>query len=325
MLNYIRLLRLPNLLMIPLTMYLLRYGIIEPALEYAYSISLQSNMVLQFNDKLFLIVVLINVFLGAAGYVINDYFDRKIDAINRLDKLIIGKSIHRRTAIILHSTLNGIALVLAAYLSWKMRKPTIFIFYGMLSGVFWLYSTTYKKQFLLGNFIVAFFTALVPLQVAYFDIIPLNLEYADILYVNVATFKVLFYWISAFAFFAFLLNFIREIIKDVEDFEGDKNCNCHTLPIAIGVKWTKTIVAALIVGLLISVVLIYFKFLYDPFSKWYLLFTIWLPLIISLILIWKAQSIKNYHHISLLIKLIMLFGVLYALVARQVMIFNFTI
>lgn len=325
MLNYFRLVRLPNLLMIPLTMYLIRYGIIEPALRCGYSFSLQTNVELQLPDRLFLIVVLINIFLGAAGYVINDYFDRKIDAINRPDKVLIGKKINRRTAIILHSVLNGIALVLAAYLSWVIRKPSVFIVYAMLSGIFWLYSTTYKKQLLLGNIIVSLLTALVPLQVAYFDILPLNENYANQLIMTGISFKALFNWVAAFACFAFILNFIREIIKDTEDYEGDKSYDCYSLPIAIGVTWTKIIVSFIVIGILAGLGIIYYSFLYDPLSKWYILLAIALPLILSIILLIKAKTPNHYHQVSILIKIIMLTGMLYTLVARHVMIFNFNV
>ncbi len=325
MLNYIRLFRLPNLLMIPITMYLLRYGIIEPALDYGYSISLQTNMQLQFSDKLFLIVVLINVFLGAAGYVINDYFDRKIDSINRPDRVVVGKSIPRRTVIIIHFVLNAIAVVLAGYLSWKLRKPVILLVYLMISGIFWLYSTTYKKQLLIGNIIVAFLTALVPLQVAYYDIVPLNHAYAEVLLMNGADFKALLYWILAFALFAFIVNFAREIIKDIEDFEGDKNYECITVPISIGVKATKGVVITIFIGVIALLVNIYFKFIYDPFSQWYLLIALVIPLLVCVYLLISAKTVKNYHNISLILKLIMLMGVLYAIVAKYVMVFNFSI
>lgn len=323
MLNYIRLIRLPNLLMIPLTMYLLRYGIIEPALEYGYSFSLNSSVELQFPDRLFLVVVLINVFLGAAGYCINDYFDRRIDAINRPNKVIVGKKIHRRIAIILHSSLNGIALVLASYLSWELRKPSVFIVYAMLSGIFWLYSTTYKKQLLVGNIIVAFLTALVPLQVAYFDIIDLNQTYSELLVYSGSSFKVLLYWMLAFAAFAFVTNLIREFVKDIEDFKGDKNFDCYSLPIAIGVNLTKLVIITFIIGIIVSIALLYFNFLADPFSKWYLLITLILPLLLSIYLLLVAKQAKKYHRVSVLFKVVMLMGVLYAVVARYVMIFNF--
>jgi len=136
-----------------LTMYLLRYGIIQPLLEYGYSPSLGEPITLQMPNSIFLTLVIINVLLGAAGYIINDYFDRKIDSINRPHKVIIGNTVHRRFAIILHSTLNGIAVLLATYLSWYFKKPLIVVAFIMLGGIYWLYSTTYKKQFLIGNIV----------------------------------------------------------------------------------------------------------------------------------------------------------------------------
>ncbi len=310
--------------MIPLTMYLLRYAIIEPALQYGYSISLQTNMQLQFSDKLFMVVVLINVFLGAAGYVINDYFDRKIDSINRPSKVVVVKSIPRRTVIIIHFVLNTIAVLLAAYLSWKLRKPIILIFYLMISGIFWLYSTTYKKQLLVGNIIVAFLTALVPLQVAYFDILPLNETYTEVLVMNGADFKALLYWMLAFALFAFIVNLAREIVKDIEDFEGDKNYECVTVPISIGVNATKAVVIFILLAVIALLAKIYFEFIYDPVSKWYLLIALVVPILINIYLVLTAKTVKSYHNISLILKFIMLMGILYAIVAKYVMIFNFS-
>lgn len=321
MLNYLRLLRIPNLLMIPFTMYLLRYGIIQPALKYVYSFQLQiGTMDLVFSDYLFLIVILINIFLGAAGYVINDYFDRKIDSINRPNKVIVGKKIPRRNAIILHFVLNGIAFLLAAYLSWQIRKPMVFVVYVALSGIFWLYSTNYKKQFLIGNFVVSILTALVPLQVAYFDVIALNQEYGQTMILQNQNFKVLLYWILAFGVFAFLSNFVREIVKDMEDYEGDMNYHCKSLPIVLGINITKTVVASffLVIATLIS--LLYIKFLYDPLSKWYLLFTQISPLLLGIFLIIKAKKAQHYHRISIGLKILMLLGVCYTLIARYVIV-----
>lgn len=319
MLSYFRLLRIPNLLMIPFTMYLLRYGIVEPALKYGYSINLSENIELAFSDKLFFIVVLINMFLGAAGYVINDYFDRKIDSINRPNKVVIGKKIHRRTAIALHIVLNAIALILSLYLSWKTRNIMIFVVYLALSGIFWLYSTNYKKQFLIGNVVVSLLTALVPLQVAYFDIIALNTEYTDVLISQNVNFKVLMYWLLAFSVFAFFTNFVREIVKDMEDYEGDVNYQCNSLPIVWGIGISKTIVVGIFLIIITLLSFVYFKFLLDPISKWYLLSTIVIPLLICIYMIIKAKTSKNYHVTSIILKIIMLLGVLYSLVARYIM------
>ncbi|MDA3893692.1 MAG: geranylgeranylglycerol-phosphate geranylgeranyltransferase [Salinivirgaceae bacterium] len=323
MLKYLKLIRLPNLLMVPITMYLLRYGIIEPALHFGYALNLGESVTLQFPNNLFLILVIINVLLGAAGYVINDYFDRKIDFINRPNKVIIGNTVHRRFAIILHFTLTGIALFLAIYLSWVLKNPIIAAVYFILAGIFWLYSTTYKKQFLIGNLVVSFLTALVPLQVAYFELIYLNAEYGALLLNSGISFKIIFYWLAAFALFAFLTNLLREIIKDIEDFEGDSSYGCNTIPVVIGVKATKIVSIVLTLSIIWLLGFLYFKFLNDPLSKWYLLLAVALPLLVSTLLITKAKTAKQYHAISWLIKLIMLTGVLYALVAKYIMENNF--
>ncbi len=325
MIKYLKLIRLPNLLMVPFTMYLLRYGIIKPALIYGYSAELGQTFTLQFADNLFLILVIINIFLGAAGYVINDYFDRKIDTINKPQKVIIGNTIHRRFAIILHFTLNSIAVLLAGYLAWKFKNPIIIVVYIMIAGIFWLYSTTYKKQFLIGNIIVALGTAMIPLQVAYFDIISLNKAYNDILLTNGLSFNILFYWILAFAFFAFLTNLLREIVKDIEDFEGDRSYGCNTMPVVIGIKITKIIAIILTMTIIWLLSFLYYKFLNDYISKWYLLSTVAIPLLLTAFFIAKAKTVKQYHKISWLIKAIMLTGILYAAVARYIMIYNFSI
>ena len=311
--------------MVPLTMYLLRYGIIKPALDYGYSINLGENIVFQFSDNLFLILVIINVLLGAAGYVINDYFDRKIDTINRPDKVIIGNTVHRRFAIILHLLFNGIAILLAGYLSWKLKNPIVVVIYMAISGIFWFYSTTYKKQFLIGNIIVALGTAMIPLQVAYFDIITLNNTYGELLITNGISFKILFYWILAFAVFAFLVSLLREIVKDIEDFEGDGSYGCNTLPIVIGIKYTKVLLITLILSIIWLLGYVYFNFLDDPISKWYLLFLVAMPLLLVAVLILKAKSVKNYSVLSLIIKIILLAGVLYAGVAKYIMVYNFLV
>ncbi len=320
MLKYFRLLRLPNLLMIPLTMYLLRYGIIQPALQYAYADTLSiPDMDLVFSDTLFFIVVIINMLLGGAGYVINDYFDRKIDTINRPKKVLIGNKIDRRTAIIIHFILNGLAIVLATYLSWQLRNFMIVVVYMALAGIFWMYSTTYKKQFLVGNIVVSVLTALVPLQVAFFDVKPLNITYGYLLADKGISFNVLYYWMLTFSGFAFLTNLVREIVKDMEDYEGDINYDCKSLPIVLGITPVKWIVASILSVIIGCVSAFYFMFLSDTLSLFYLLITIVLPLIICVISVFRASTSKQYYFISICIKIVMLFGILYTLLARYIM------
>jgi 4-hydroxybenzoate polyprenyltransferase len=309
--------------MVPLTMYLLRYGVIEPILTYGYSFALGEKLVLQLPFKLFNLLILINVLLGAAGYVINDYFDRKIDSINRPNDVIVGNTIHRRFAIILHFTLDALAILLAGYLSWYFRKPFVLIIYLMIAGIFWLYSTTYKKQFLIGNIIVALGTAMIPLQLAYFEILALIQTYGQEMIVHGLTFKVLFYWLAAFGLFAFLTNLIREIIKDLEDFEGDSSYGCNTLPITLGVRASKITIIALSTFTIALLAYFYHNFIMDPISKWYLLFFVAIPMILVSIFTIRAKTAKNFYWLSQAVKVIMLMGILYAGVAYYLIEFIF--
>jgi 4-hydroxybenzoate polyprenyltransferase len=311
--------------MVPVTMYALRYGIIEPALKYGYSLSVSEQLQLQFASEYFLLLVLINVFLGAAGYVINDYFDRKIDSINRPGSVLVGNTIPRRTAITLHFVFNTVAVLISAYLAWQLQKVIVVLIYLAISGVFWLYSTTYKKQFLVGNIIVALGAAMIPLQVAYFEIIMLNRAYGKLLLINGLSFKALLYWLLAFAFFAFIINLIREIIKDIEDFEGDRSYGCNTIPVVAGISASKTVAFMLMLATIGTIGYIYFSFLNDPLSFWYLTILVVLPLALASVLTIQAKKIKHYTIISYIIKLTMLTGVLYSLVARYIMVFNFTV
>lgn len=304
-------------------MYLMRYGIIEPILKYGYQESLGINIDFELPAFYFFILVMINVFLGAGGYAINDYFDRKIDAINRPDEMVVDKQINRRTVIILHIIFDAIAILLAAWFSLFLGKPTILVMYIMIAGIFWLYSTTYKKQLIIGNVIVALGTATIPLQVGYFDVLLLNRAYAAEMVMKGISFSPILYWMAAFALFAFLTNLVREIIKDMQDLEGDESYGCNTIPIVYGMKTAKIIVVALVIAIISVLAIFYYRYLTEQISFWYLVLMVALPLCIAAVLTIKANTVRRFKRISLIIKLVMLSGVLYALVARQLMVFLF--
>ncbi|MCQ2376209.1 MAG: geranylgeranylglycerol-phosphate geranylgeranyltransferase [Salinivirgaceae bacterium] len=321
MLKYLQIVRLPNLLMIPLTMYLLRWCIVKPMLDYQYAYQLQHTVNLQFSNSLFWVLVLLNMFLGAAGYVINDYFDRRIDSVNRKNSVLVGRNISNRMAIAMYVIFNVIAMFLACVLAYNMHSFNVLLMYIMLAGIFWFYSTTYKRQLLLGNVIVSVCTALVPLQVAYFEIVSLNSSYASEMLYNNLTFTPIIVWIMAFAVFAFLLNMMREIVKDIEDIEGDGTYGCDTLPLVYGIGVAKSVVVAIgIVVALITLAAMLFV-LTDLLSQLYLALLVLLPTVISVVLTIRANCKKNYSVISFILKLVMLTGVLYALLARQIMMF----
>lgn len=319
MLKYLKIIRWPNLLMVPFTMYLIRYCVIQPMLNYQFSFELGTEVCFQLSNTYFLILVLINMLLGAAGYIINDYFDRRIDNINRPETVIVDKVIPRRIAILYHIILDVAALVLAAIFAWHLRMMSILLLYVMIAGIFWLYSTTYKKQLIIGNLVVACGTATIPLQVGIFDFVTLTREYGYEMMIKDLSFMPIVYWVAGFAFFAFLTNLIREIVKDMEDIEGDGNYGCNTLPLVYGIKVSKIVVVGISIATIAALLTVYFCFLREPLSLTYIMLFIVIPFLLVIFLVIRAKELRQYRRVSTIIKIIMLFGVLYSVLARQIM------
>jgi len=308
MIAIFKLIRIQNLLIVAVTQYLMRFAIIRPIIAL-------KSFELQLSELDFFILVLSTICLTAAGYVINDYFDTKTDAFNRPERVIVDRFISRRSAMALHVVLNTLGVIGGFYVSYAIGHIKFGFIFILVTGVLWYYSTTYKRQFLLGNLLVALLTAMVPLMVIIFEMPLLNEAYGAILIAEDNNLNVIIYWILAFSFFAFITTLIREIIKDTEDYEGDSAFGRNTLPILLGVNYTKLIVLILILGTLASLVIIYLRELRGPISFWYLLLMQVLPFIYLIYRIIKANSKKDYHVASVLMKVIMLGGLLFSLVA----------
>ncbi len=193
----------------------------------------------------------------------------------------------------------------------------------MITGILWFYSTTYKRQFLIGNVIVAILTALVPLMVLLFEIPLLREKYGLLMTELQANFNYIILWVIAFSFYAFLLTLIREIIKDIEDFEGDRAYGHNTLPIVLGVMNSKIIIITFILLTQFSLIYVYFRFLKDTITLIYFSVFLIIPLLILLFKIFVANDKRDYHIASNLSKIIMLAGILYALVANYLILQHF--
>jgi len=305
--------------MVPFTMCLMRYCIVQPMLDYQFSPQLGQQISFQLSNGYFALLVLINMLLGAAGYIINDYFDRHIDRINRPNEVVVGREVPRRAAMVWHIIFDVAALSLAAVFAWHLQMMSVWLLYAMIAGIFWLYSTTYKRQFIIGNLVVAIGTATIPLQVGIFEYLTLTREYGFDMMLKNLSFMPIMYWTCGFAFFAFLTNLVREIVKDMEDLEGDNNYGCNTLPIVYGIRISKIVVIALSVICIALLFGCYYFFLREPLTLFYMLLFIVLPIALVVILIVRADDVKHYHRISTIIKVIMLFGVLYSVLAWQMM------
>lgn len=325
MISFFKLIRFPNLLIVAATQYLMRFAVIGAILGfYNNGADGAFEFVLQMSEFDFFILVLSTVCLTAGGYVINDYFDTKTDSLNRPKTVIVGNTISRRSAMAIHIVLNVIGVLGGAYVSYVVGYKLFGLIFIGVTGILWYYSTTYKRQFLIGNVIVALLTALVPLMVALFEIPMLNKAYSGLLIEYDHNFNSIFNWVAAFSFFAFFTTLIREIIKDVEDFEGDNAYGRRSLPIVLGVFYTKIIILTLVAITIAALVYIYLLYLQgSSLTLWYLIAAQLIPYILLIVKTITAKTKRDYWLASLLVKLIMLFGVLYSLIAAYIFLYTF--
>jgi 4-hydroxybenzoate polyprenyltransferase len=316
------LIRFQNLLIIAFTQYAMRYLIMDPLLP-------SDSFSLQFGNLQFALLVFSTILIAAAGYIINDYFDTRADLINKPKRVVVGVSISRKEAMILHMILNILGVGIGVYLAFYIGLPTLSLVFVLSTGLLWFYSTNYKKQFLVGNLIVAFLTALVPLMVVLFEIPLLNREYGELMIRYDSNFSYLLAWVSAFSFFAFMTTLIREIIKDSEDLEGDNAYGMKTVPIVLGTFWTKVLVVILISFTLTSLIFLLFKHIFysveppDFISLVYFSVFLFFPLILLAIQVLIARDKRGYRRASILIKLTMLSGILYSVLVFYLVSFKY--
>jgi len=311
--HIISLIRYKNVAFVGLTMYLIRYCVLKPVIDYSpYKPMLDIDLSFQLSDGLFFMLVLSTMMITAAGYAINDYFDRKTDLVNRPSKVIVSTHVSRRSAIVLHWIFSVIGIALGYWVSIAIGKFNLGMIFVIASGSLWFYSSNFSSQLIVGNILVALLVAIVPMLVFVFDMIPLIEHYGGTL--NKLFINQMLFWVLGFAYFAFLTNFIREIVKDMEDLEGDNAYGRNTLPIVLGMKNAKMVVMALIAVLLFSAVFALLVYLPSMIDWIYFIGLIISPALFLAYVIFKADSKKNYTKASKLLKLMMFTGVMYSVV-----------
>lgn len=322
---FLKLIRWPNLLIVILTMVLMRYAILEPILNRTnvllYSlVGAEASMSLQTSWFDFLILVIATVLITAGGYVINDYFDIKTDLINR-GKVIVGTKIPRRQAMMWHNIFNVAGVFAGFYVSIKAGYFLMGILFLIVSGLLYFYSASYKRQFLIGNIIVAMLTAMVPMLVVIFEA-PVLYQYYAINAVKIPDLSIVFYWVGGFSIFAFLTTLSREIIKDIEDFEGDVAFGRNTVPVVIGILASKIVSVCLVFITIVLLYLVWYFYLNDIITLVYLSATLALPLLFVVFRVIVSRSRKELHSASRVMKIVMLAGILYSVVVKIILTYN---
>lgn len=267
--SFLRLTRAWNLVIIVLAQYFTAYFLAKADV---------------LNDLNLFLLSLSTVLIAAGGYVINDYYDVKIDYVNNPERVVVGKTIHRRFAILFHIALSALGIFVGLFISWKLALVNL-----LSVTVLWFYSNLLKRLPFIGNFTVALLTGA-------------SIAVIILLY-NTHVVLILIY-----ALFSFFMTLVREIIKDMEDLKGDNTYGCKTLPIVWGIRKTK--IALYLLILFFSVTVVVINQLYVKLDVIYFVMLLFVPLAWLVTRLVRADTKKDYGWLSSFCKVIMLLGIL---------------
>ncbi|MAW21763.1 MAG: prenyltransferase [Flavobacteriales bacterium] len=304
--SFLTLIRFKNLLIITLIQLAIKFFLINAYLKKS-----------ALNNNEFLLYLLALITIISAGYIINDIYDIETDKINKPETRVIDKKLNKDSALKSYYLLNLIGLCSGFYVAYRLNKLWLgFIFIYFIISL-WRYSKQHKTSFLIGNLQVSFLTSLSIINLALYDLVPLGIRISD-------GSKIILLIILFYALFSFIITLIREIIKDIEDINGDRNIHANTIPIKLGIHKAKNIAISLICLPILGIA--YFQYFqysvlnstfsidisYWGASKIPIIYTLFIQLILFLLVIKtkNAETKKEFHFASMLCKVIMLLGIL---------------
>ena len=299
MISLLKLIRPVNLIMLALTQYFIDVFVLQPLFN-------KYGLIFTLTEFQFFLLVLSTGLICAAGYIINDYFDVKADAINKPDEVIIGKSISPQNAFNWYLVLTGIGLALGIYLSivagnWKLVTVHIICIFLLFA-----YSSSFKKVALLGNIIVALLIAISILMIGVFEPHLYNLAREGDYYIANLCWNIIF----GLSLFAFLLTMVREIVKVMEDVRGDKEINARTIPIIWGMQTAKGMAAFFILATIGSAIYFFNKLETSSQNIYLVLLIVLIGLLLfTLFKLVSANQKKQFAQLSFLLKICMLVGI----------------
>ncbi len=309
MLKVFKLIRGRTLAFTAFIMYAMRYFVIKPILDI-------NGFTLQLSDGAFTCLVIAVCCLVSAAYIINDYFDTKTDQISGVRDVVVGRHISRRAAISLHTVLNLISVSIAFYLGFKVGIWKIGLLFLLASVLLWLYSSSYKRYFIIGNMIVGLGIALIPVSAVIYEIPLLNTYYADILIKTDTNFIYIFKWIFGFSAFLFLNILMYEINKDIYTVVGDKEDFALTIPVKYGAKAARYTIAILsMICVFLLIFLYYAVFIESTPVLIYFVLALILPYIIYIVSICWNKGGRKFQLIW--IRLITLLCVAFSLLLNH--------
>ena len=306
MISFLKLIRYKNLLMVLLTLVLTKYAIINTFTSTS-------------TDFQFILVAIAILCITASGYIINDIYDVDTDKINKPTSIFIGNTISKKNGIRAYFILTCVGLILGIYTSYSKGNISYSIFFiGTIILLYW-YSKSLKRIAVIGNIVISFLTALSLFIVFIFEV-KNTYSFSTLSEAIANFFTSISVTVSIFIYilFAFFMTLIREIIKDIEDVNGDYALKMKTLPILIGIQRTKKVLLVLSSFVFLFIlILLKEELVHIPLLFWYTLLFIISPFIWFLYKLFNSKTSKNFHLLSNLIKFIMFFGILSMLLIKR--------
>ena len=299
--NIVKLIRGGNLIIVVLCMYFFQYFALKPQF-------MQIPLIPSVDNTLFFLLTLGVVMITAAGYIINDFFDFEIDKEFKANRSVLGVWLSLDNAFNLQLALNLIGLGLCYYVGWQLGNYSLGNYALFCVLLLVIYSMFLKKYFLVGNIVVAALSAFVfVLEVLY----EYKFFYSTYINGNEYYFGKVMQQLRGYAFFAFFVSLIREIVKDAEDKEGDRVAGMKTLPVVLSVRMTNLVIGFLILLIMITLGWVQYQYYLAGDMKpfWYILLFIQLTLSTNLITLFSTSTQADYHNLSVFMKLVILFGV----------------
>lgn len=282
-------------------------AIVQLLLKYALFEAFNINITLNWFG--FTLLILATICIAAAGNIINDIYDVEADTINKPDNVLVGKSVSEKTAFNWFIALNIIGVGIGFYLSNLVGRSGFSIVFVGISILLYLYASSLKQMLIVKNIIVSILVAMSLIIVALFDLLPaITLQ-------NQQTQLTIFKIVTDYALFAFGINLVREIVKDLQDIDGDHKAGLNTIPIALGKERATKIAFALLVFFTCGVIYYVITYLYkQQIAVGYFLIFVIAPLIYSSIKLFTAETKMQYKYVSNILKITMLLGMLSLLI-----------
>lgn len=300
--SYLRLIRIPNLLILAFGQFAVQYLIIRPVLSI-YQVDLQLSAL----D--FAMLVISTVLLAAAGYAINDYYDVESDRINKPGKNMASSEPGRRRVYVLYISMNIIACVLGFVVAFRAGSFKLGFVQVVLALVLFYYSLKYKRLFLTGNIVVSLITAFSLLMVWLFEFFAIK-QNPEVFTTLMGSFGRITWLVGGLSAFAFLTNLIREIVKDAEDVEGDRAMGCNTLAVNSGTGISARVAALLtLLTVLLLAVAQYFLYLSGYGNTAGFLLVAQALLVYILVNLFRARTRKQFSFVSNMLKILFVAGI----------------